>query len=328
MKVRQIGIGIIAGLTLVITAACGSGGGSEGGGGGAGGDEKYSVGIVRFAPSEVTTETAINSYKKLAEGAGWEVTTANPDGAVDKAIGAMQDFVQKKVDLIIVSVFPSDQLTAGVKAAQAAGIPVASIAGGTTDGVPFGLDVIQTSGQDIADLVVKDLAGGGELLKLGYKAGAPCVGREKTLDEALKGSDTKVTREEVTIPGQLDAGTRFAQAWLAKHPKGDAPLAIWACFDDPAMGALVATKQANRTDVKIYGIDGTPAGIKAVEDGTLRATAAAQPVAAAKTLFEETPRIVADGPNAKQSMKPVPYEMVTADNVADYLKSHPGANQG
>ncbi|WP_162891331.1 sugar ABC transporter substrate-binding protein [Aeromicrobium sp. A1-2] len=327
MKVRQIGLGVIASLALVIMSACG-GSSSSDNNAGSDGSKTYSVGIVRFAPREITTEAVINTYKDLAEKAGWEVTTANPDGAVDKAIGAMQDFVQKKVDLIIVSVFPSDQLTAGVKAAQAAGIPVASIAGGTTDGVPFGMDVIETSGQDIADLVVSDLADGGDLLKLGYKAGAPCVGREKTLDKALEGTAIKVSREEVTIPGQLDSGTRFAQAWLTKHPKGDTPLAIWACFDDPAMGALVAAKQANRTDVKIYGIDGTPAGIKAVENGTLRATAAAQPVAAGKTLFEESPRIIADGPDAKQSLKPVPYEMVTADNVADYLKTHPGANQG
>jgi len=327
MNVRRIGGVLAAALALTVTAACGSGDTSDGGGS-AGGDDIYSVGIVRFAPSEVTTETVINAYKDLAEEAGWEVTTANPDGALDKAIGAMQDFVQKDVDLIIVSVFPSDQLTAGVRSAQAAGIPVASIAGGTADGVPFGMDVIETSGQDIADLVVADLEDGGELLKLGYKAGAPCVGREKTLDEALEGTGTTVTREEVTIPGQLDSGTRFAQAWLAKHPEGDTKLAIWACFDDPAMGALVAAKQGNRTDVKIYGIDGTPAGIKAVEDGTLRATAAAQPVAAAKTLFEETARIIADGPDAPASMKPVPYEMVTQDNVAEYLASHPGANQG
>lgn len=320
MKFRRMALGAALAVTLVTAAACGGSSGSDDGGG----DDTYSVGIVRFAPSEVTTEAAINSYSKLAKDAGWTVTTANPDASVDKAISSMQDFVQKKVDLIIVSVFDSKSLTAGLKSAEAAGIPVASIAGGAADGITY--DMVVSNGVSVVEQMVKDTGGKGKLLALGYKPGLPCQIREQALDDALAKTTITEDRQEVLIPGQLESGQKFATTWLAKNPKGSEPLAIWACFDDPAMGAVVAAKQAGRDDVMIYGYDGTPAGIKALKDGTLRATAAPDTAAAAKILFEASPDIIKGGPSADPQTTEIPYTLITSDTVADYLKDHPGAD--
>lgn len=320
MKFRRMALGATLAVTLVTAAACGGSSGS----GDDGGDDAYSVGIVRFAPSEVTTEAVIKSYGDLAKEKGWTVTTANPDASVDKAISAMQDFVQKKVDLIVVSVFDSKSLTAGLKSAEAAGIPVASIAGGATDGITY--DMVVSNGVSVVEQMIKDTGGKGKLLTLGYKPGLPCQLREEALDEQVEQTSIAADRQEVLIPGQLESGQKFATTWLAKNPKGSEPLAIWACFDDPAMGAVVAAKQAGRDDVMIYGYDGTPAGIKALEDGTLRATAAADPEAAAKILFDATPDIIKGGPDADPETVEIPYTLITSDTVDDYLKENPGAD--
>lgn len=318
MNFRRIALGTTVALAMGTMAACG-GSSSDGGS-----DEAYSVGIVRFAPSEVTTEAVIKSYSALAKAAGWEVTTANPDGAVDKAIGAMQDFVQKDVDLIIVSVIESTSLTAGLKSAEAAGIPVASIAGGAADGIVF--DMVVSTGSDVPETLVKELGGKGRVLALGYKPGLPCQLREEAFNETVKDTDLTVDRQEVLIPGQLESGQKFATTWLAKHPKGSEPLAIWACFDDPALGAVVAAQQAGRDDVRIYGYDGTPAAIKALKDGKLAATAAPDPDGAAKTLFDATPGLVKGGPGADPETKDIPYSLITQESVGQYLKDNPGAD--
>lgn len=319
MKFRRIAFALTAVFALVTAAACGSSSSDDDSGA-----KKFSVGIVRFAPSEVTTEAVINSYSKQAKAEGWTVTTANPDASVDKAISSMQDFVQKKVDLIIVSVFDSKSLTAGLKSAEAAGIPVASIAGGAHDGIVY--DLVVSNGVSVVDQMVKDMGGKGKVLALGYKPGLPCQIREQALDDSLAKTTIVEERQEVLIPGQLESGQKFATTWLAKNPKGDEPLSIWACFDDPAMGAVVAAKQAGRTDVKIYGYDGTPAGIKALEDGTLRATAAPDTAAAAKQLFDKSVPLIDGGPSAKPETAEIPYTLITSDTVAQYLADHPGAD--
>ncbi|MTB89601.1 sugar ABC transporter substrate-binding protein [Aeromicrobium senzhongii] len=318
MKFRRIALGATMALAMVTAAACGGSSSNSGG------DDSFSVGIVRFAPSEVTTEAVINKYTKLAEDEGWEVTTANPDGAVDKAIGAMQDFVQKDVDLIIVSVIESTSLAAGLKSAEAAGIPVASIAGGTADGIVF--DLVVSPGTEVPEAMVANMGGKGRVLALGYKPGLPCQLREDGFNEAVKGTDITVDRQEVLIPGQLESGQKFATTWLAKNPKGSEPLSIWACFDDPAMGSIVAAKQAGRDDVKIYGYDGTPPALKALKDGQLAATAAPDTAGAAQMLFDATPGLIEAGVGADAKTEEIPYPIITPETLDQYLADNPGAN--
>ena len=64
------------------------------------------------------------------------------------------------------------------------------------------------------------------------------------LDAAIKGTQFKTTRDEVPIPGQVDASAKFTEAWLAAHPESAGPATIWGCLDDFTAGALSAIKQA------------------------------------------------------------------------------------
>ncbi|MBS44662.1 MAG: sugar ABC transporter substrate-binding protein [Nocardioides sp.] len=309
---------------LATVSACGASddGGSSGGGGG----DAYDIGIVQFSSSEETTEAAIQGYVDYAEEQGWSTSKVDPQGSVDKAISAMNDFVQKGVDAIVVAVFPSETLTAGVRAATAAGIPVISIAGGTAEGVPVSADSGAPNATEVSQLLVDDMGDeGGAALVLGYKSGLPCLGREEELNSILDGTDIEVTREEVPIPGQVEGGTQFAQAWLAKNPEGSGNLAIWACFDDPALGAISALRQAGRDDVKVYGINGTPAAVQAVEDGDMRATAYLDAPAGGKAIGEKTAEVIEAGPEMAPETVPIPTFLVTEDSLAEFAETYPEA---
>lgn len=323
---RRLAILLVA--ISLMGAAAGCGGGSDttastAGGSPQSGGKKISVGIVGFASADPTSQLAIAGYRKIADEKGWEVTYVDPGGAADKAVAAMQNLVQKQVDIIVTAVFPADSLAGGAAAAKAAGIPVISLSGGTGDGVQVNYDSGIQQGKDIAKELVKDTGGKGKLLVLGYKSGLPCIEREEGLTQALKSTSLEVTREEVPIPGQVDASIAFTQAWLAKNPSTGDGLAVWGCFDDPALGALAAVAQANREDVKIYGINGQPAAIKAVDAGTMTATIWLNAEAAGENMAKNTEKYIAAGVDAQPTDESIPSILVSKDTVKEFLAKYP-----
>jgi ribose transport system substrate-binding protein len=329
MVLRRFGAAVLAVGCLLAATGCGSdsddsasatpasGSGDSG--------KKYDVGIVAFAAADQTSSQAIAGYKAEAAKLGYDVTVVDPQGSVDKAVGAMQDLVQKRVDLLMVTVFPSTALTAGLRAAKAAGIPVVSLSGGLADGVQVNYDSGVQAGKKLADELVKETGGSGDLLALGYKSGLPCIGREKSLDAALGSTSIDKSRQEVPIPGQVEASTNFTQAFLAKHKSGGI---VWGCFDDPSLGAIAAIKQAGRKDVKVYGINGQPAALKAIQDKTMNATVWLDVTGAGTEIAKNTAKYVAAGVDAKPFDTPVPDELVTQENVDQFLADHPDALKG
>jgi len=333
MRLRLMCAAVLAAGSLV-AVGCGSDDSSSSsatassGGSSTTAGKKYNVGIVAFAAADQTSQQAIKGYTDEANKLGYNVTTVDPQGSTDKAVGAMQDLVQKKVDLIVVTVFPSTSLTAGVRAAKAAGIPVVSLSGGTTDGVQVNYDSGLPQGDALGKELVKETGGTGDILVLGYKSGLPCIGREQGLENNLKGTSMQQTRNEVPIPGQVEASTQFTQAWLAKHPDLGKGLTVWGCFDDPALGAIAAIKQAKRTGVKVFGINGQPGALKAIQDKDMNATVWLDVLGAGAQMAKNTPKYVEAGVDAKPVDTPIPYELVTQANVDEFLKTHPDALAG
>jgi ribose transport system substrate-binding protein len=316
MIFRRIAVGAALSALMAVAAACG--GSSDGGG-----DEAHSIGIVQFSSSEETSEKALRAYISYAEEQAWEVTKVDPQGSVDQAISAMNNFIQKGVDAIVVTVFPSDSLTAGIRAASAAGIPVISFAGGPADGVVIDMDAGRPNATELSDLLVKDLKGAGNVLFFGNNQGPPCMGREAELMDTLEGTDIQVTRKEVPIPGHVEAATQFTQAWLANHPAESGPLAIVGCLDEASLGAISALRQAGRDDVLVYGINGTPAALRAVKAGDMRAVSFVDVAAAAMNAAEKTPAVIEAGTDAEPDVIPIPSFLVTADTYDQFVETYP-----
>jgi ribose transport system substrate-binding protein len=216
-------------------------------------------------------------------------------------------------------------LTAGLVAAKNAGIPVVSLGGGPAEGVQAAWTSDHIAGQETARKMMEDTGGKGSLLVLSYTASTPCVEREDAVDEAIKGSElaTNKTREEVPVPGQVAAGTQFTQAFLARHQSSSEELAVWACWDDPALGAVTAVKQAHRSDVKIYAINGQAPAVKAVRDGEMAATYWIDVETGGKEVAAHTQEYIEAGVDAKPEVVSVPGVLITAENVEQFIKEHP-----
>ena len=284
------------------------------------------LGIVTITATDANNARVIAGATAAAEAAGWKVEVVDAAGKADTANSAITNFVSKKAGMIFDLVFPVTSLGAGMNAARSAGIPVASWGGGLTDGVvmttgdgaPFAIPATKA--------LLEKIGTTGSVLALTYRTGEVCRAREVAFDTLVnKVPGVKVQKEEVTIPGFLQDGAKYATAWLAGHPKGSGNLAIWGCWEDPTLGAISALKQAGRTDVLTYGVNGSATAIKAVQAGDLTATVYEDGTTEGKTMFETVLQAISAGASWKQKTVDVPGILVTSDTVAAFAAAHPEA---
>ncbi len=284
------------------------------------------LGIVTISASDANNARVIAGATEAAKAAGWTVEVVDAAGNADTANSAITNFVSKKAGMIFDLVFPVTSLGAGMNAARTASIPVASWGGGLTDGVVMTTGNGAPFAKPATEKLLSDVGNKASVLALTYRTGEVCRAREALFD-TLVTPQTGITvqKEEVTIPGFLQDGARYATAWLAAHPAGSGKLAIWGCWEDPTLGAISALKQAGRTDVLTYGINGSSTAIKAVQDGSLTATVYEDGSGEGKTMFSTTLDAIKAGKSWKQKTVDVAGILVTADSVAAFVKAHPEA---
>jgi ABC-type sugar transport system substrate-binding protein len=291
-------------------------------GGASAADEKLNVGIVTFSTSDVDTNQMVDTMTQEAESKGWTVEALNANGDPSQAITAIKQLVTKKVDAIIVTVFDSTGLAAGLAAAADAKIPVLSAGGGMADGIA--LSASTGAAPPLLDLMLSDLAGAGTVLALTYHPGIPCRERADGFDALVAANPgISATTHEISIPGAAESSQAATSAWLAATADAKGPFAIFNCYDDNAMGAIAALKQNGRDDVKVYSYNATLPALQAIKDGSMRASLGVDLTSAGKMLVDQIPDILAAG-DAWEPKSFVPgYDLVTADNVDKYMAEHP-----
>ena len=284
--------------------------------------DKPLLGIVSISATEANNVRYIAGATAAAEENGWTVSVIDAAGSADQANAAIQNFAGRGAGAIIDMVFPYSSIGAGLAAARDAGIPVVTWGGG------LGSSVAATNGSGapiaapVIEKMVADLGGKGSLLALTYRTGEVCRNREVLLDQMLaKSPDIEITKSEVRIPGYFEDGAQYANAWLASHPEGDGNLAIWGCWDDPAIGAIGALRQQGRTDVKVYGVNGN----ENIQNGHMTATAWEDSYTEGYGMVKMLGEIKAAGAGWTARAAEVPAVLVTRDNVGQFLKDHPEA---
>jgi ribose transport system substrate-binding protein len=287
---------------------------------------KFLLGLVSISANEANNARFIRGAQKEAAAKGWTVSVIDAAGSADQANAAIQNLVQRKAGAIIDLVFPATSLGAGLAAARAANIPVATWGGGLGNGIV----ATNGSGGPLAIPIITAAAAylgpNGSLLALTYHTGEVCRQREEVMDGILaKSPGIKVTKNEVRIPGYFQDGAQYATAWLAAHPASAGKLAIWGCWDDPAIGAISALRQQMRTDVKVYGENGNAQAIAAIQKGFMEATAWQNSEQEGVTLVDTVADAIAAGKSWQPKAVEVPPVVVTSATVADFIKEHPDA---
>ncbi|MGJ9413840.1 sugar ABC transporter substrate-binding protein [Aeromicrobium sp. CF4.19] len=294
-------------------SACGSSSGGSG--------DQYTVGLVAFDAAQVTALEDREGAKAAMEERGWEVIELNANGDPAAAIGAMQNLVQRKVDVISVQVFTPDQLTTGIATAKSAGIPVFSSVSGDVGGDLAGaVELVGSEAVNEPFVAELEKLGKVELLQLNYTPGAPCRARQEDLKKRLADlPDVTVSEQEVRVPGPQQSAQQATAGWLqSRQDSDDTTLVIWPCFGEGALGAIAAEKQLGRGPYMLYTWDLSDATTGALRDGDITAILWIKAEEGGQMLVD----MISEYRESPESWEPktisAPTVLLTEDNISEY----------
>jgi ribose transport system substrate-binding protein len=277
MKIRTC-LAVAATLT-VVAAGCASKSPAAGNSSGShGGKKEFVVGYSQSnnaEPYRAQLNLQLKYYmKQHPDMKLLPITDAHQSSATQ--VSQVQNFIQQKVDVLIVSPNEPAPLTAAVQQACQAKIPViildrsintdcyTSFIGG--DNVAIG----KLAGEAAA----KQLPNGGNVVELqGILSDQPQIDRDKGFREGI------ASNPKIKIIAHREANwlkenaIPIMQQWLTRYPKIDL---VYAQNDPMALGAYLSAKAANRaSQMKFIGTDGLAipdGGIRAVQLGELTST--------------------------------------------------------
>ena len=86
----------------------------------------------------------------------------------------------------------------------------------------------------------------------------------------IENPDIKViTEHHVQVPGPIEDARKAMESILIANPQPGSIQAVWAGWDEPAIGATQAIIAAGRqNEIVVAGVDGTSQAIELIEKGT------------------------------------------------------------
>jgi ribose transport system substrate-binding protein len=276
--------------------------------------------IVTPYMAEPGTQYYVEAFQDVAKTNGWTVNVVDTKGDIAGVISGIENAVNQKVDAIILNANPA-QVTAGLETAKKAGVPVFGMDAGMD---PLLVANITSNGYEMAAVtatyVVNRIGGKGGVVEFVFDAFPPVQVRDVIADAIFKNTpDVKIIDRitpEVQDGGIADSRARM-EAILAAHPAKGSIAAVWAAWDQPALGALQAIEAAGRADegIVITGMDANPQAREAIgKGGNFEASMSQDFKGIGKTVAETVQKYLA-GEKITQSVIYVPTKLIMKENV-------------
>ncbi len=278
------------------------------------------IAIITPYLAQPGTQYYVEAFQEQAKTNGWSVNVIDTKGDVAAVISRIEDAANQKVDAIVINVDPS-QVTAGLETAKKAGVPVFGMDSGAN---PLLVTNVTSNGYemaaDTAAYVVNRIGGKGGVVMFVFDAFPPVQVRGVIADTIFKNNpDIKVidrVTPDVQDGGIADARAKM-EAILAAHPQKGSIAAVWAAWDQPALGALQAIEAAGRANegIVITGMDANPQAREAIaKGGNFEASMSQDFKGIGRTVADAVKRQLA-GEKIKQSVIYVPTKLITMENV-------------
>ncbi len=272
--------------------------------------------------SQPGTQFYVEAFQEKAKANGWDVNVVDTKGDVAAVISRLEDAANQKPAAIVINVDPS-QVTAGLEAAKAAGIPVFGMDAGAS---PLLVTNVTSNGYsmaaDTAAYVSNRINGKGNVIMFIFEAFPPVQQRGIIADTIFKNNPGIKVIDHVT-PDVKDGGIADSrakmEAILAAHPEKGSISAVWAAWDQPALGALQAIEAAGRggEGIVITGIDANPEARAAIAKAGNFEASMAQDFKGIGAKVAEYVKRKLSGEAIKQSVIYVPTRLITSANVAE-----------
>lgn len=256
------------------------------------------------------------SIRDAVEANGDRLITVDPAMDVAKQINQIEDLISQKIDAIFINPVDWEGIRPALLALQRAKIPVVNFDAEVKD-----MDLVAAyagsdnynAGKVCGEDLVKRFPNGGPIAILDSPTMNSVRDRIDGFNAAINGKGFNVVFQRDAL-GDLPTALRHTEDLLQAHPE---VIAIMGGNDPTALGAFAACKTANRTNILIYGVDGSPEAKAAIAEGGQFAGSGAQsPVAIGQESVKLAYKILNNEPYDKRV--PVGTFMINKDNVAQY----------
>lgn len=284
-------------------------------------DIKIGVSLSQFDDTWLTylRQLMVDQAKTMPDDVELQFEDARSD--VVKQLSQVENFINQKVDAIVVTPVDTAATRKITQAAVKAGIPLVYV-NRRPDNLNLPKGVITVASNDLdagrmqMEYLAKKMNGKGDIvILLGDLANNATTNRTKGVKEVLaKYPDIKVDQEQ-SGTWLRDKGMTLVNDWLTQGRKFDA---VVSNNDEMAIGAAMALKQAGvkKGSVLIAGVDGTPDGLRAVERGDLAVSVFQDAKGQAVGSLEAAVKMVKKEP-VEQAVW-IPYKLITPENVKDF----------
>lgn len=247
-----------------------------------------------------------------------QVTIVGADYDLNKQASQIDSFIAAGAQIIILNAVDSVAVKPFVEKAKAAGAVVAAM-----DVAAAGADLaVMTNNVQAGELACTDLAerlkGKGDVVIIN----GPPVGSIKDRVSGCKQAfakypDIKILSDDQDGKASRDGGLAVMQALLTRFDKIDA---VFGANDPTAIGADLAAKQLNRSEMIIAGVDGSPDIVASLKrsDTRIVSSSSQDPYGMAKKAAELAVDLL-NGKKPEQEVTLLNTTLVTKENVNDYV---------
>jgi ribose transport system substrate-binding protein len=280
------------------------------------------VAVITPYLSQPGTQAYVEGFEAAAAEKGWDVNVIDTAGDVAAVISRIEDAVTQNVDAIVINVDPA-QVNVGLLAARDAGIPVVGMDAGSD---PLIAANVTSNGYGMAAetsvYVANRINGRGNVVMFVFDAFPP-VQIRGVIADAVFGNFPDIAVLDRITPDVSDGGIADSrakmEAILAANPEPGSIAAVWAAWDQPALGALQAIEEAGRGDegIVITGIDANPQARDAIAAGGNFEASIAQDFSGIGSTAADIVARLLGGEEVRERVIYVPTKLVTAANAAD-----------
>ncbi len=291
LKFSAIAGAVVAGSSLVASRPAAAAG------------EELSLKGKRIAISATGTDhffdlQAYNAQIEEVKRLGGEPIAVDAGRNDGKLVAQLQTLIAQKPDAIVQLLGTLTVIDPWLKKARDAGIPVLTIDVGSNNSLNNATSDNWGIGKDLALQLVSDIGGEGNVVVFnGFYGVTPCAIRYDQLVNVVKYfPKVKIIEPELrdVIPNTVQDAFAQITAILNKYPEKGSIKAIWSAWDIPQLGATQALVAAGRTEIKTYGVDGSPEVLQLVADPASPAAAdvAQQPAELGRVAIQNVARLL------------------------------------
>ncbi|WP_028667253.1 sugar ABC transporter substrate-binding protein [Runella zeae] len=281
--------------------------------------DKLTVGVTMLSMQNEFIVNVSDEMEKKAKELGVELITVDAERSALKQIEQVESFIAQKVDVIVMNPCEVEASSPAVTKALAAKIPIINVNSETTatPSAFVGSDDVE-SGRIAMKYIAEKLGGKGNVLMMhGYMGQAAQIKREQGAREILKQYPNLKLLAHQTAEWDRAKSMALMENWIQSY--GKEINAVFAQNDEMGMGAVKALTDAGLKDkVIVVSIDAIPDALQAVKKGTLNATVFQNAQQQGAKAIETAVKI-AKGEAYEKSVL-IPFQLVTAENVAQFAK--------